>query len=109
MDPDALAEDAWLLAESFPDERDYLAAVLATERALALVANGRVTSSFLGGELAGWSSYHYQHAVGQGSPADMRVEWRRAGDGVRVRGFGHRWRPVDFYVRVSSSREKGRE
>lgn len=104
MDPRALAEDAFLLAESFPDEHDYAAAVLATERALGLVASGRVTSSTLERNQAEWMSYHYQHAVGQGSQADMRLEWQPHGDVVRVRGFGHRWRPADFYRRMAGER-----
>ena len=104
MDPRALAEDAFLLAESFSDEREYLAAVLATERALRLDASGRATSSGLERDHAGWMSYHYQHAVARGVRADMRLEWR-AGDGcVRVRGFGHRWRPSDFYRRMTAVR-----
>lgn len=104
MDPRALAEDAFLLSKSFPDERDYAAAVLATERALRLVASGRVTSSALKRNQAEWMSYHYQHSVGQGAQADMRLEWQPHGDVVRVRGFGHRWRPADFYRRMASER-----
>ena len=104
MDPRALAEDAFLLARSFPNERDYLAAVLATERALALVAAGRVTSSALERNQADWMSYHYQHAVAQGARADMRLEWHPCGKTVRVRGFGHRWRPTDFYRRMADGR-----
>lgn len=107
MDPRALAEDAALLAASFPDEVEFLKAVLATERAMADVAQGRVTTPApLVGDHAGWNSYHYQHRVAQGQKADMRLEWRRTEAGVFVRAFGHRFVPADFYRRVSASRPK---
>lgn len=106
MDPDALAEDAFLLSVSFPDEHDFLAAVLATERALQHLATGRVSSARLGRDRAEWMSYHYQHRIAQGQQADGRIEWQ-ARDGVAyVRGFGHRWCPVDFYARIAHQRKE---
>lgn len=106
MDPDALAEDAALLAASFPDEAEFLKATLATERAMADVAAGRVNSAApLVGDHAGWKSYHYQHRVAQGQRADMRLEWKRGEDEVLVRAFGHRFVPADFYRRVAASRK----
>lgn len=104
MDSDALAEDVFLLGRSFPSPQDFMAAVLATARVMRLVAQGRVTSSSLDGIHGGWMSYHFQHAVGQGVKADMRLEWRNAQVGVQVRGFGHRWVPADFYKRLSQTR-----
>ncbi len=106
MDPDALAEDAFLLSVTFPDEHDFLAAVLATERALRHLAAGRVTSSRLERDRAGWMSYHYQHRVAQGQQADCRIEWQARDGAVYVRGFGHRWRPVDFYARMARLRKE---
>ena len=106
MDPDALAEDAFLLSVSFPDEHDFLAVVLATERALQHLAAGRVTSSRLEGNRAEWMSYHYQHRIAQGQQADCRIEWKAYDGVVYVRGFGHRWRPVDFYARIARQRKE---
>lgn len=100
MDPDALAEDAFCLSLPFDDEREYLAAILSTERTFKLLLSGAVTSSKLEGNRAGWMSYRYQHSVAQHQVADCRIEWRHDGDAVYVRGFGHRWRPVDFYKKV---------
>lgn len=107
MDPDALAEDAFLLGEAFPEEREYLASVLATQRALELLVAGRVNSAKLAWNQAGWNSYHYQHRVGQGAKADCRVEWQKRDGTVYVRGFGHRWMPDDFYTRMSATRTVG--
>lgn len=104
MDPAALAEDVALLVVAFPDEQEFLKAVLATERAMDKVAKGLVASSpELVGDHAGWTSYHYQHCVAQGQRADMRLEWRQIEDGIQIRAFGHRFIPGDFYRRVSSS------
>lgn len=108
MDPDALAEDVALLAASFPDEEEFLKATLATEKAMAAIAQGKVTSAApLVGDHARWNSYHYQHCVAQGQRADMRLEWKPAADGVLVRAFGHRHVPADFYRRVSARRSGG--
>ena len=106
MDPDALAEDAFLLSVSFPDEHEFLAAVLATERALRHLAAGRVSSSRLERNRAEWMSYHYQHRIAQGEQADCRIEWQTRNGVVYVRGFGHRWRPVDFYARMARLRKE---
>ena len=69
------------------------------------VVAGRVVSSApLVGDHLGWSSYHYQHRVAQGQRADMRLEWMAVDKGIRVRAFGHRFIPEDFYRRVSAGR-----
>lgn len=106
MDPDVLAEDAFMLGESFPNEREYLAAVIATKKALELLVSGRASSSQLERNQAGWNSYHYQHRVAQKAKADCRIEWQRRAGKVYVRGFGHRWRPEDFYKRMASLRNE---
>ena len=107
MDPDALVEDVSLLAVAFPRDEEFLKAVLATERAMTKVAKGLVaSSSALVGDHAGWISYHYQHCVVQGQKADMRLEWKPSEQGIRVRAFGHRFIPADFYRRVSASRKR---
>lgn len=104
MDPDALAEDVFLLSVSFSDEEEFLAAVLATQRALSRLLRGSVDSSNLTGNLSSWRSYHYQHRVFQGAKADMRIEWQSKDGSLYVRGFGHRWIPSDFYKRLSETR-----
>ncbi len=106
MDPDALAEDVVLLAVAFPDESEFLRAVVATAQAMAKVANGNVASSpELVGDHSGWTNYRYQHRVAQGQKADMRLEWKPSPDGILVRAFAHRFIPADFYRRVSASRK----
>lgn len=104
IDYAALTEDVLLLSASFPDERDFAAVVMSTVRALDMLSQGLASSAELKGNRAGWYSYHYQHSVAQGAPADMRIEWRRVDDVLYVRGFGHRYKPVDFYTRVAATR-----
>ena len=101
MDPRALTEDVLLLAEAFPDEADFLLAAASTRRALEQCARGTITPTALDRSLAGWLSYHYQHKVGQGQQADMRVVYRETDRGIEVKGFGHRWLPADVYGHVS--------
>lgn len=104
MNPGHLVNDVALLEYAFPDEYEFLAAVLATERAMLHVEGGSVTSSGLRGSYSDWNSYHYQHRVGQGRPADMRLLWQRRDSGLYVLGFGHRWIPRDIYERLRDLR-----
>ncbi len=103
-DPRALAEDALALSHALPDEREYRAAIANTCRALEQLAYGKVQSSSLKYVHEGWLSYHYQHTVAQGARADMRIMYRLEGKKLKVRGFGHRDIPEDFYVRMAEVR-----
>lgn len=104
MAPRRLAEDALLLAQAFTQEDDYLAAVTSTCRALRQLVVGAVTPADLRYDFAGWQSFHYQHKVGQGLRADMRVVFQKTGEGLRVLAFGHRNLPHDFYERLAHIR-----
>ena len=106
MDPDALVEDVLLLGHVFSEKEDFQQAVYNTQQALVKLVSGTVTSSPLRGAHADWNSYHYQHTVRQGQQADMRIEWQPCEGGIRVRGFGHRWVPQDFYRRMSALRRR---
>ena len=101
FDSEALADDALVLTYAFPEPEEYAAAIRATARALQLIVDSRVNAAQLHDDYNGWSSYHYQHRINQGSKADMRIMFRRKGDVVQVRGFGHRRMPADFYRRMS--------
>lgn len=103
-DARALLEDSYLLAMAFSDEQEYLSAMANTVRALGQVVAGTVSSSQLKYDHRGWLSYHYQHKVGQGARADMRIVFRREGAGIRLRAFGHRNLPKDFYERIAQTR-----
>ena len=100
MPAEALAEDVVLLAAVWPDEHDFAQAVASTVRALEQIAAGRITPSPLEDDLGGWFSYHYQLRRSQGERAVMRVVFQPSGDGVRVKGFGHRFKPADIYHRM---------
>lgn len=104
MDANALVEDVALLAFAFGDEADFMAAVSNTCRALRFLVAGRVSPSALKYRLDAWSSYHYQHKVGQGTKADCRVLYREVEGGIEVKGFGHRRIPEGFYLRMSTNR-----
>lgn len=103
-DARAVVEDAFLLSMAFTDESEYLVAVANTVRALNQLANNAVSSAKLKHGHRGWLSYHYQHKVQQGARADVRIVFRREGGRVRLRAFGHRNLPKDFYERVAQSR-----
>ena len=105
MDPDDLLEDAFLLACSFPEEDEFMAATAATVRAIGNIAGRRVTSARLKYAFEGWLSYHYQHRVSQGGSADCRIVFRKTEGGVEVKAFGHRRVPADIYERMAASRQ----
>lgn len=100
MPPEALVEDVVLLAEVWPDDNDFRAAVASCAQALAHIAAGRVTASALSDSLDGWFSYHFQLRRAQGEKAVLRIVYRPVRGGVEVKGFGHRFRPADFYHRI---------
>ena len=100
MSPEALVEDVVLLARVWPAEEDFAAAVAASARALSQIVARTVTPSPLKGKLEGWCSYHYQLRRVQGEAAVLRVVFRRHGDMVEVKGFGHRFKPADVYHRL---------
>lgn len=104
MDPRSLAEDVVLLAKSWSDEVDFDFAVASTVAALKLVVEGTVTPSTLHYNLDGWCSYHYQHHIGQGNKANMRIVFKREDGNVKVLGFGHRSIPSDIYERMARTR-----
>lgn len=104
MNPDDLADDVVLMSLAWQDEEEFLLAASATERALRQLIAGTVSAAPLKHNLAGWFSYHYQHARSQGGRADMRIAFRPVDGGIRVRAFGHRDAPTDFYTRISAER-----
>lgn len=100
MPADVLTEDVVLLAAVWPDEQDFAQAVASTVRALKQVAAGQITPSPLEDDLDGWFSYHYQLRRNQGERAVMRVVFQPTEEGVRIKGFGHRFKPADIYHRM---------
>ena len=104
MNPDSLVEDVFLLALAFPVEDDFMAACASTQRAFKHLIAEKVTASDLKYSFEEWSSYHYQHRVGQGIRATCRIMYRKIDGGIEVKGFGHRRIPADFYERMGEYR-----
>lgn len=104
FDPASLAEDVFLLGYAYDDEERFATALAGSIRALCQLTSGRVMASNLKYDFEGMSSYHFQAERKQGSPADMRIVFRREEDTVRVIGFGNRKIPSDIYKRLSASR-----
>ena len=103
-DARTVLEDAFLLAQAFTSEADYLSAVANTVRALHQLAEGAVSPAQLKYNHHGWLSYHYQHKVSQGARADMRIVFMPLDGIIRLRAFGHRNLPKNFYERLAETR-----
>lgn len=101
FDPAFLVEDVAGVARSFPEPGDFEAAIASTVRMLGLIVEGKVDVSRLEDDYQGWSCCHYQHRIAQGTRATMRLMFTRDGENVRVRGFGDRKMPADFYHRMA--------
>lgn len=101
FDPRSLAEDVVGVAAAFPEPEEFEAAIAATARMVGLIVSGRVDVGSLSDDYEGWECCHYQHRASQGVRATMRIMFTRVEDGVRVRGFGDRRRPGDFYRRMA--------
>ena len=101
MNSASLVEDVLLLSLAIPAEDDFMAACASTQRAFEHLVAGKVTASDLKYSFEEWSSYHYQHRVGQGIRATCRIMYRKIDGGIEVKGFGHRRNPADFYERMS--------
>lgn len=100
MPADLLAEDVILLAAVWPDEQDFAQAVASTARALKQIAASQITPSPFEDDLDGWFSYHYQLRRSQSERAVMRIVFQPAEECVRIKGFGHRFKPADMYRRM---------
>lgn len=101
MDPDALADDVFLMAYVFSEEAAFLQAMNHVVQALHMLVAGKVQASQLEKNLSGWDSYHFQSKRVQGQRADLRIIFQRtADDTLYVKGFGHRFLPADIYKRL---------
>lgn len=101
FDSHFLVQDVVGVAVAFPDFDDFEAAIASTVRALKLVLSGKAATSSLSDDYEGWECFHYQHRVSQGARATMRMMFKRTDGGIRVRGFGNRRIPEDFYRRMA--------
>jgi len=104
LDPVCLVEDVIGLAKAFPQDADFESAVFQTARAMQLLVDRKVSSSALENDFEGWDCHHYQMRVVQGERARLRIMYEFTQDGVRVRGFGDRRMPADFYRRMAGER-----
>lgn len=101
FDPRSLVEDVVGVAAAFPEPGGFEAAIVATVRMLGLIVDGRVDVSSLADDYEGWECCHYQPRAACGAKAAMRIMFARVGGCVRVRGFGERRHPEDFYRRMA--------
>lgn len=101
MDPVKAVVDVMGLAAAYPDGDDFAWAVSSTVRMLGRIVAGKVDTSSLTDDYEGWRSCHYQHRPGQGVKARLRIMFAEADDIIRVRGFGERGMPADFYRRMA--------
>lgn len=101
FDPRFLVEDVCGVATAFPESEDFESAIAATARMLGLIVNDKVDVGQLRDDYAGWSCCHYQPRATRGARATMRIMFSRVDGTVRVRGFGDRRLPADFYHRMA--------
>ena len=106
MDEAALVEDCVLLAMSFPDERDFMAACSSTRQMLQFIAENRARSGRLKCEYAGWRSCYYQHRAGRSVQETCSITYCRFGSMVLVKGFGFRQVPANYYVYLGEIRKQ---
>jgi len=101
MDPNALGDDVIITAEVCDDDQKFTTAMHAVYRALNQLIKQQVSTSDLERNLADWKSFHFQSERTQGHPADMRICFKhKDASTIRVRGFGFRHLPSDFYRRI---------
>lgn len=97
MDAASLAEDVMCVALAFPKERDFLAAISNTVKALRLIAEDEVRPAKLKWDFSDWLCFHYRSSARLQGSADMRIVYRKVDSEVLVMGFGHRFIPKDLY------------
>ena len=109
FDPKSLAEDVVGVAAAFPERGDFESAIAATVRMLGLIIADKIDVSSLSDDYEGWECCHYQHRASRGVKATMRIMFVRVDGKVRVRGFGDRRPPADFYRRMAGVERMGLE
>ncbi|PLR76312.1 hypothetical protein CU633_16605 [Bacillus sp. V3-13] len=100
MNHDELVDDVILIAYAFDQEPTFMAAISQITHSLHLIVKTRNIGQQLSGNLKDWMSFHFQSQRTQKYPADLRIVYQDVGNKIRVRGFGHRRIPKDFYSRL---------
>jgi hypothetical protein len=104
MNPDDLVDDVVLMAQAWPEEEDFMRAVLAVCTAMSDLISGKVEGKSLKYDLSDWRSFHFQHHRVRGAKADARIIYRHIETGIHVKGFGNRHKPQDIYRRMMAER-----
>lgn len=95
--PTFLVENIGSIAQTWPNQKDFVSAINSTKQAVELLLSSSVDTASLTYELDGWQAFHYQHKRGQGMPANMRIIFRQDGPMLKVLAFGHRALPHSVY------------
>lgn len=104
MNPDDLVDDVVLMAHAWPEQEEFMHAVLAVCTAMDNLIAGKVEGTALKYDLSEWRSFHFQHHRQRGAKADARIVYRRDATGIVVKGFGSRHEPQDIYRRLMATR-----
>ncbi|QKY70443.1 hypothetical protein [Lentibacillus sp. CBA3610] len=100
MDPEALADDIFLMAYVYQNPIEFDMAMQNVIKAFDLIIKNSVNTSQLAHHYTDWQSYHFQSKRTQGQKADLRIIFKKESDVMYVRGFGNRWIPADIYYRL---------
>ena len=100
MNVDELIDDVFILTIAYPDPLVFQKCTIQIIHSIEMIVAGRIKGTPLSGNLSGWRSYHFQSERTNGHRADLRLVYQEVGELIRIRGFGNRDLPSDFYQRI---------
>lgn len=100
MDVDSLVDDVFFLSLAYTDAIHFHLAVNQICDSLQQICKNKMLGQPLVSNLSDWRSYHFQSRRVKKQKADLRIVFKDEGTFVRVRAFGNRHTPTDFYKRI---------
>jgi hypothetical protein len=110
VDPALVSEDLACLRQVFPDDADFISAVLSVGSAIVQACVKGVTcGTSLQYQLQTWHRIAFSSRPGRKNKADLRLLFRPTENGtVEILAFGHRQKPCAVYLTAKARFSHGK-
>jgi hypothetical protein len=110
VDPALVSEDLACLRQAFPDDADFISAILSVGSAIVQACVKGVTCGTpLQYQLQTWHRVAFSSRPGRKNKADLRLVFRPTENGtVEILAFGHRQNPCAVYLTAKTRSSHGK-
>jgi hypothetical protein len=111
VDSSLVAKDLACLRQAFPDDADFISAVLSIGSAIVQACvKGVACGTPLQYQLQTWHRVAFSSRPGRKSKADLRLVFRSTKNGtVEILAFGHRQKPCAIYLTAKTRSSRGKK